>query len=132
MYHFASHQVIEAPPVTTRVHIATDRKRDEKGFIPLFDENPRGRHRTFLSKLLAVPTCNDDDIIPVGSQGILHESKTLAEDSNLRFTLGRDLQLDPRKSAGPATVVLCACPQSSVGKLSRSVEKPINLVGTLD
>jgi thiamine monophosphate kinase len=71
------------------------------------------------------------EIIPVGSQGILNEARTLAEDSNLRFKLVRSLQLDARKSAGPATVVLCTCPQSYLRKLSKSVEKPVNLVGIL-
>ncbi len=72
------------------------------------------------------------EIIPVGSQGILHEARTLAEDSSLRFKLGPSLQLDVRRSAGPATVLLCACPQSYLRKLSGLVRKPVNLVGTLD
>lgn len=72
------------------------------------------------------------EVIPVGSQGILYEARTLAEDSNLRLTLGRSLQLDVRRSAGPATVLLCACPQSYLKKLSGFVGKPVNLVGILD
>ena len=71
------------------------------------------------------------EIIPVGSQGILHEAKTIAEDSNLRFTLRRRLELDIRKSAGPATVVLCACHRSYMSTLSRLIDKPVNLIGSL-
>ncbi len=71
------------------------------------------------------------EIIPVGSQGILHEARTIAEDSNLRFNSGRDLEVDVRKAAGPATVVLCACNHSYLRQLSRSIRKPANLIGTL-
>jgi hypothetical protein len=69
------------------------------------------------------------EIIPVGSQGILREAQTIAEDSNLRFILRRGLAFDVRKSAGPATVVLCACHHSYLKQLSRFIEKPVNLIG---
>jgi hypothetical protein len=72
------------------------------------------------------------EIIPVGSQGILHEAQTIAEDSHLQFTLRRVLELGVRKSAGPATVALCACPHSYLRELSGQIEKPVNLIGTLD
>jgi len=72
-----------------------------------------------------------DEVIPVGSQGILHEVQTIAEDSNLQFTLRPHLDIDIRKSAGPATVILCACPDSRLRELSALVEKPANLIGVL-
>lgn len=71
------------------------------------------------------------EIIPVGSQGISHEAQTIAEDSSLRFTLRRGLELDVEKSAGPATVALCACRQLYLQELTRLIEKPVNLIGTL-
>ena len=72
------------------------------------------------------------EIIPVGSQGILHEAQTIAKDSHLQFTLRRDFELDIGKSAGPATAVLCACPHSYLRELSGLIEKPVDLIGTLD
>jgi hypothetical protein len=72
------------------------------------------------------------EIIPVGSQGILHEAHTIAEDSNLQFALGRGLGVDVRKSAGPATVALCACGHSYLREVSSLIEKPANLIGTLN
>lgn len=72
------------------------------------------------------------EIIPVGSQGISHEAQTMAKDSNLRFTLRAGLKLDVRKSAGPATVALCACRRSHLGELSGLVKKPVNLIGALN
>jgi hypothetical protein len=72
-----------------------------------------------------------NEVIPVGSQGILHEARTIAEDSSLQFALRPHLDIDVRKSAGPATVILCACPDSIVRELSAFVEKPVHLVGAL-
>jgi len=73
-----------------------------------------------------------NEVIPVGSQGILHEAQIIAEDSNLRFALRPNLDIDIRKSAGPGTVVLCACPDSRLRELSALVEKPANLIGVLN
>lgn len=72
-----------------------------------------------------------NEVIPVGSQGILHEARTLAQDSRLRFTLRPHLDIDVRKSAGPATVILCGCPEWRVRELSSFVGKPVHLVGAL-
>jgi selenophosphate synthetase-related protein len=72
-----------------------------------------------------------NEIIPVGSQGIFHEALTIAEDSRLNFTVRSHPDIDVRKSAGPATAILCACPSSRVRELSRFVEKPVHIVGKL-
>jgi len=72
------------------------------------------------------------EIIPVGSQGILHEAQTIAADSDLRFKLRRPLDIDVRKSAGPATVALCACRQAYFSELCESVQKPVNAIGGLE
>lgn len=71
------------------------------------------------------------ELVPVGSQGILHEAKLLAKDSKLRFQLESDLKEDSRKSAGPATVVLCSIPTKSLDQLKDLVLKPVNVVGRL-
>ncbi|WP_455285086.1 AIR synthase related protein [[Eubacterium] cellulosolvens] len=83
-----------------------------------------------IRSLLNLPFVHE--IIPVGSQGILHEALTIASDSNLRFKLGRGLGLDVRKSAGPATVALCACSAPRLKDFFRSIKKPVNLVGSLN
>jgi hypothetical protein len=72
-----------------------------------------------------------NEVIPVGSQGILHEARTIAEDSRLNFTPISHPDIDVRKSAGPATAILCACPSSHVRELSRFVKKPVHIVGKL-
>jgi hypothetical protein len=72
------------------------------------------------------------EIIPAGSQGALHEAQTIGQDSNLRFTRRRGSQLDLRKSAGPATVLLSACSHSHLKELTKLIQKPVNLIGSLD
>jgi hypothetical protein len=72
-----------------------------------------------------------NEVIPVGSQGILHEARTIAEDSRLNFSLRSHPDIDVRKSAGPATAILCACPSSRIRELSAFVEKPVHIVGRL-
>jgi hypothetical protein len=80
-------------------------------------------------RLLDLPFTHD--IIPVGSQGILHEAQTIAQDSGLRFRLKPRVGVDVRKSAGPATVLLCTCRHPDTKALLRSIKKPAYLIGTL-
>jgi hypothetical protein len=82
-----------------------------------------------VRRLLNLPFV--DEIIPVGSQGMLHEAKAIARDSNLRFALSRGIVVDVLKSAGPATVALCALPFPEFKGLSKFIGKPTNLIGTL-
>jgi len=71
------------------------------------------------------------EIIPVGSQGILKEARTMAKDSNLSVRLLGSQRLDLKKSAGPATVILCALRQGSFRKMEALLDKPTNVVGQL-
>jgi len=71
------------------------------------------------------------EVIPVGSQGILHEARTVASDSNLEFKLRRDLKIDVAKSAGPGTTILCVLAQEDAEKLSEIFPKPVNPIGAL-
>lgn len=69
------------------------------------------------------------EIIPVGSRGILHEAKVMAEDSKLRFKPDRNARTDLTNSAGPATVILFA--QSKSYDAVKQISKPITQIGTL-
>jgi hypothetical protein len=72
------------------------------------------------------------EIMPVGSRGILEEAKILAKDSHLRLVLNSTLSVDVKKSAGPATVALCAMPIQNARSLARAVRKPLNLIGRFE
>jgi len=71
------------------------------------------------------------EIIPVGSQGITYEIRTLAKESNLKFKLLDQLKVDVKKSAGPATVILASLPDFKLTELKSAISKPINIVGHL-
>jgi hypothetical protein len=79
--------------------------------------------------LLKIPYIHE--LIPVGSRGILREAETLAKDSSLRFRPLPDDRIDLRKSAGPATVLLCSLPSPKWRELQENIDKPLNIVGEL-
>jgi hypothetical protein len=80
-------------------------------------------------RLLRTPYVHE--LIPVGSRGILREAETLAKDSGLRFRPLPDDKIGLRKSAGPATVLLCSIPSLKWRELQKSIDKPLNIVGEL-
>ncbi len=71
------------------------------------------------------------EILPVGSEGIFHEIKVLAEGSMLKFRFTKQLGVDVKKSAGPATMLLASLPESKLAELKHVVNKPVNVVGQL-
>lgn len=71
------------------------------------------------------------EILPVGSKGILHEAQILANESGLNLSERSNISLDILKSAGPATVTLCAIPTSRSGFLRRAIGKHVHTIGTL-
>ena len=82
-----------------------------------------------IQRLLKIPFVHE--IIPVGSQGILHEAKILAKDSGLKLRLQPEPSIDILKSAGPATVTLCAISNSRSALLRTTIGKGVSAVGTL-
>ncbi|MCW4018256.1 MAG: hypothetical protein NWF00_06220 [Candidatus Bathyarchaeota archaeon] len=71
------------------------------------------------------------EIIPVGSTGIAHEVKTLAEGAKLKFKIAEQDAVDVEKSAGPATVVLAALPEEKLAELKSIIKKPVNVAAYL-
>jgi len=71
------------------------------------------------------------EVIPVGSHGILHEAETIAKESHLKLQLAQRLQVNVRKSAGPATVILATLPESRLPKVHNEIIKPVNTIGQL-
>lgn len=82
-----------------------------------------------LAKLLRLRFVHE--VIPVGSQGILHEAKVMAEDSNLKFKLKKDVKVDVKRSAGPSTVILAATERNLAEKLPKILGKPVEVIGWL-
>lgn len=83
-----------------------------------------------LQDLLTLMSCDFvHDVIPVGSQGIIHETNVLTEDSGLRAKLELP-EAEAKKSAGPATAVLVTVPKNALSKLSGLINKPIHVIGS--
>lgn len=81
-----------------------------------------------VNALLKLPYVHE--IIPVGSKGILSETRVIAADSGLQF-LPRQAVGNYMKSAGPATVILCATSPSRVDELNEIIDKPLSFVDQL-
>jgi len=80
-----------------------------------------------LGKLLPLPGVND--IVPVGSKGILVEAGQLAENTECNFKINTNTFLDLKKSAGPSTCIIFTSTvqqdKTLFGKL------PLSCIGTL-
>ncbi|OEG63216.1 MAG: hypothetical protein BHK79_02005 [Halanaerobium sp. MDAL1] len=71
-----------------------------------------------------------EQILPVGSKGILYEARILAVENNFSFKV-IDSGLDLEKSAGPASVVLLSLQEKDLAKLKKDIELPLHTVGKL-
>ncbi|MGD0424052.1 MAG: AIR synthase related protein [Candidatus Bathyarchaeia archaeon] len=77
--------------------------------------------------LLELPYVHE--IIPVGSRGISREARTITTDSRLHFYPARNATVNLKKSAGPATVILCAIDPAKWSELNETVDKPLRFIG---
>ncbi len=82
-----------------------------------------------ILKLIKLPYVHE--VIPVGSTGIAHELKTLAESSKLNYTISKQRKVDVHISAGPATVALVSLHESDVVNLMLLMNKPVSIIGHL-
>jgi hypothetical protein len=72
------------------------------------------------------------ELIPVGSKGILYEARVMAEDSQLFFEPLGSQQINLKKSAGPATVLLSALRKGSFARVKKALgAKPSRKIGTV-
>lgn len=69
------------------------------------------------------------DILPVGSKGIKYEAELLAEMNGLNLNLVNQAEIDLKKSAGPATVLLVTLPENRLDDLQQDISKSVNLLG---
>jgi hypothetical protein len=83
-----------------------------------------------MEDLLRLMKCDFvQEVIPVGSQGILHEVNVLAKDSGLRPKLAFS-EAEIRKSAGPATAIVVSISKNALNQLSGLTSKPIHVIGS--
>lgn len=71
-----------------------------------------------------------NEMVPVGSKGILFEARQLAGNNNMNFVLGEHVSIDVEKSAGPATVVIAAVEDDQLDFMSHLGN--VNIIGRLE
>lgn len=82
-----------------------------------------------IQKLLNCKFVNE--IIPVGSEGIVHEIQVLAKSSKIGYNLCNYSEINLTKSAGPGTVILASMNKSELSELKTIISKPISVVARL-
>ena len=81
-------------------------------------------------KLLSLSIIHE--VIPVGSTGIAHEVQTIAEGSKLKYSFAQQTEVNVKKSAGPATVILATLRRQDLAELKSQISKPVNVVAYLN
>jgi len=69
------------------------------------------------------------EILPVGSKGILFEAKEMARTNGLQFVLAEDLPIDIYKSGGPATCAILSLKPEEYERLVGESSIPVNIIG---
>ena len=80
-----------------------------------------------LLELLKKPYVKD--ILPVGSKGIDYELNEMATSNELNYEIYDKIDIDLKKSAGPATCVIIAIERDYYEDLSTFINIPITLLG---
>jgi hypothetical protein len=70
-----------------------------------------------------------EDILPVGSKGIEYEAVQMALSNNLEFRKSKNIKVDMKKSAGPATCAVLAMDKDYLEQLKKIIDIPINVIG---
>lgn len=72
---------------------------------------------------------NVNEIVPVGSKGILYELSEMAETNGLHYVLIGTADIDLTKSAGPSTCAIISINQEDLHQLKEEISLPINVIG---
>lgn len=80
-----------------------------------------------LLKLVKDPRVNE--ILPVGSKGILYELGEMARTSELDFVLEEELLIDIHKSAGPGTCAIISINEEDYHTIKENFPIPMNRIG---
>ena len=70
------------------------------------------------------------EIVPVGSKGIVYEAEQLAVNNRLELILENDINVDIRKSAGPATCIIAAINREYLETIMEC-QLDVNVIGSL-
>jgi AIR synthase related protein, N-terminal domain len=82
-----------------------------------------------LQKVAGLEIIND--ILPVGSRGVLHEAGQLAALAGLHFIPLTQSVVNLKKSAGPSTCALVSCQHDYLKDIKKILTSPVNNIGYL-
>ena len=82
-----------------------------------------------LRKVTEVEGIND--ILPVGSRGVLYEARQLAALAGLHFIPVTQSAVNLHKSGGPSTCALISCPLDRLQKIQKLLRSPVTNIGYL-
>lgn len=69
-----------------------------------------------------------DEILPVGSKGIVYELNEMASSNNISFTLEDEINIDLNKSGGPSTCVIVSIEEDKLEELKEDFYLPLNKI----
>lgn len=72
-----------------------------------------------------------NEIVPVGSKGILYEIESLCNSVSLNYTLDKGSSLDIKRSGGPSTCCVIACKREVIQAIRKLINKPFEIVGEI-
>ncbi|MCT4598449.1 MAG: AIR synthase related protein [Vallitalea sp.] len=85
-----------------------------------------------LSQLLRIKQCKYvNDVLPVGSKGIRYEALEMARTGELSFNEFDNIDLDMKKSGGPATCAVVAIDERYIDELKSVLSIPITVIGKI-
>lgn len=82
-----------------------------------------------LQELASLPVVHD--LLPVGSKGIQFEAEQLAASAQLTYLPAESIEIDVKKSAGPATCAVFSMAAQDLPTLRQRYQLPIHVVGQL-
>lgn len=72
------------------------------------------------------------DILPVGSKGILYELTQIEKVNNININIEEKLNIDIKKSSGPATTILAVIAKDDLERLKSLIKEPVHIVGKIE
>lgn len=89
-----------------------------------------GREILTIEQILRLKRFKEiNEILPVGSKGILYELGEMARTGGLEFTLEKDLEVDIHKSGGPGTCAVIALNEKDYNLIKENFPIPVNRIG---
>lgn len=119
--------------------ITWEPRRTKEGAVALVVGIPKVGNEVLLDngkEILTIPILLElikksyiQEILPVGSKGILYEAEEMGSTNNLKFISNDRCPVDLQKSAGPATCAVVSIDEQHIDNLMEICPVPVNKIG---